>query len=405
MAQLEARADERVARVALLAELRLIVAEGDRVAERAGLGEGVIPAQVEAVELRPEQHVELAELLLGQQIVRAERERGQAVARADVVGDARLVVAVVEHGALGDPREHRGGVRVARAEEHGAPALREPGLDHRAGVEQAEVALAVRDGARRGRLARHDAAREPTEARRVPARIEVDAIDHAGVDDRGPEPDVVQVRNADAVEEVTHVARRRAAHVEERQPRHDRRDPGHRLDRTKGIAERAGELAHFGARERHHRRRGLVAEHLDLGRLRGRGLRWVGRDLRRLHRGLRLGREDHRGGERQLVADARLDRRAVAGRGLELEGLRPVARARRERLLALFDPRIGHVALLVDEQLEDHDRVAHAGLGVRHVRRKDELRRDEHGLRRRLRENRRRREEDRRGRSDAKQGS
>ena len=102
--------------------------------------------------------------------------------------------------------------------------------------------------ARRGRLARNDAAREAPVARRVSARIEVDVIDHARVNDRRAEGHVVEVRNANAVDEVADVPGRRAAHVKEGEPGDHRCDAGHGFDGAEGIAEGAGQLAHLGAR-------------------------------------------------------------------------------------------------------------------------------------------------------------
>src|SRR5262249_4258046 len=153
---------------------RLVPAVGERVADAVVLREGVIPTQVDAVELAAEEDVEQAVLLLPQQVVGAEAEEREAILRREVVGEARLVVAVVELGVLGDEGDDGGGVRVAAAELDGSLAVREAALDERAGVEDADVSFAVPVEARGRGLAGDDAARVATEARGVTARVEVD---------------------------------------------------------------------------------------------------------------------------------------------------------------------------------------------------------------------------------------
>ena len=75
-----------------------------------------------------------------------------------------------------------------------------------------------------------------------------------------------QDRDADAVDVVTDVAGRRAAHVEIRDARRERRDAGHALDGAERIAERAREEPHLGARQRRRRGHGQLAVHGDLER-------------------------------------------------------------------------------------------------------------------------------------------
>ena len=167
-------------------------------------------------------------------------------------------------------------VRVAPPEQEGAAPVVERRLDERAGVEGAQVVLAVQLLGRRDRLAGDDAAREAPEARGVPARVEVDAVDERGVDDRRTDADVEEVRDADAVEVVADVAGRGAADVEVGQPRDDRRDARHDLDGAERVAEDAGNLADLGARERGGARRLFVgaADERPRSRLgRGRGRR------------------------------------------------------------------------------------------------------------------------------------
>jgi hypothetical protein len=78
-----------------------------------------------------------------------------------------------------------------------------------------------------------------------PKRVQVDSLDQAGMNHGGPYHDVIEQRDAHAVEEVADVAGRGAAHVEERQARRDRRHARQGLDRPERIAERARHLPHL----------------------------------------------------------------------------------------------------------------------------------------------------------------
>ena len=115
---------------------------------------------------------------------------------------------------------------------------------------QANARLAVEAVTGRRHFTRDDRAREAAVARRIGARIQVDVIDERRLQDARAGREVIQVRHRDAVEEVTHVAGRRAAHVEIRQPADDRHHARQRFDRAIRIAESAGHVVHVGVTER-----------------------------------------------------------------------------------------------------------------------------------------------------------
>ncbi len=152
--------------------------------------EAVIEAKIEAVELGSKHDVLDLVLLLGEQIVRAESEEADLVPRRQVPGDPRLVVAIVEGQRRRDEGEQRAGVRVAPAHERGSTPVGKAALDQGAGVEDAEVALAVEIVARRGGLGGHDGSGVAAILRRVAARMEIHALHQRRVDNRGPDEDV-----------------------------------------------------------------------------------------------------------------------------------------------------------------------------------------------------------------------
>jgi hypothetical protein len=203
------------------------------------------------MELRGETGLGVAvRFLVPEKIVAAEREEPDGVLGTEPPRRARLVVPVLEDGIRSGERDERGGIRVSPGDEHRALPVGERSLDERAGVEEAHVAFAVDLVGGPPRLAGEDAAREPPVACRIAARVEVDALDEAGVDDARPGANVVEQRNADAVDVVAVVAGRRAAHEEERQPADERRDAGQGLHDAEGIAECARHLAHLLPAER-----------------------------------------------------------------------------------------------------------------------------------------------------------
>ncbi len=188
--------------------------------------------------------------------------------------------------------------------------------------------------------------------------------------DRGPEPDVVEQRDPDAVEEVADVAGRRAAHEEERHPAEERRDAGHGFDRAERIAKSPRNFAHFCAAER--ARLGLLfAHHRDLDPLAHARSRRRRRGGCRLRGCVRLfGRQlfdfiRRRLDEAQLEPDARRDRRAVARRGLELETQRCLARVRGEGCTTGEHAHLRRFAGRIHYDLEQHDRMTRRTLRIR----------------------------------------
>ncbi len=155
-----------------------------------------------------------------------------------------LVVPVGEGTPGREERQDDGRVPVARGHERRAFAVGEGGLGECAGVEEAEVALSVGSGldGLRGRRV-DDAADVAAVSRRGSALVEVDAVDERGVDDARAEPDVVERRDGDAVDEVARRRRRRAAHVVRLQRAHGGNHTGQRLGEPGGVAEGPGHVA------------------------------------------------------------------------------------------------------------------------------------------------------------------
>ena len=75
------------------------------------------------------------------------------------------------------------------------------------------------------------------------ARIELDAVDQVGMNDRQLEPQVKQLGHANAVQEEAGVARVGAAHHVERRRPGDLRDARQRAEHAQRITGRAGQLA------------------------------------------------------------------------------------------------------------------------------------------------------------------
>ena len=208
-------------------------------------------------------------------------------------------------------------------------------LHERAGVEEAHVVFTVQLARWRNGLTRHDTAAEAAEARRIAPGIQIHAVDQGGVDHRRSDADVKQQRDPDPVQEVAHVAGRRAAHEKEGQPRDDRRHARHDLERAEWIAKRAGDLPHFRARQcRRTRRLDLHPSHLDLHRVRlasARGVRGVaGGHLVTRRRLDRRGWSKH-----DLDSNPHADRDTALQRRLEPPGARGCNRGVRERCVRL----------------------------------------------------------------------
>ena len=168
---------------------------------------------------------------------------------------ARRATAAVPGSRSGPTRRRR------RARRRGAPTR---GHRRRAGGRWPRRAFAR--GSARSR--RTGCPREAAEARRIAARIEVDAVDQARVHHRRADAEVKEGGDADAVDEEPRVAGRRAADEEVRQAAQQRSDAGHRLDGAEGVAEGAGHLLHLAGG--HLLSSGLAAHAADADLLDGR---------------------------------------------------------------------------------------------------------------------------------------
>src|SRR5262249_30982735 len=145
--------------------------------------------------------------------------------------------------------------------------LRERRFDEGTRVEKAQGGVAMKQGARRFRIRYDDSTREPSELRRIPARIELDALDESRMNDRGAEADVIEKRNANAVQEVSDVAGRGSSDEEVRNAARHRRHAGKNFDGSKGVAERAWKLLDFRLRHRAGRgRRRFLSSNRDFDR-------------------------------------------------------------------------------------------------------------------------------------------
>jgi hypothetical protein len=89
-------------------------------------------------------------------------------------------------------------------------------------------------------LERDDAAVRAAEARRVAARVQLDLLEHLGVEHAGPAEEVEQQRHLVTVDVDRAVVGVRAADEQEAQPERRARDAGQGLDDAHRIAERAG---------------------------------------------------------------------------------------------------------------------------------------------------------------------
>ena len=258
--------------------------------ERSTTGDRVVISEVEPMEGGVEEGLEFTVLLRRPVVIGAEREGADLILGVEPVARAGLIVPIGEVDVRRDQLQEEGRISIATSGEDGAPSVGERRLDDGAGVDEADVPFGVELGSRRPRLTRDDRAGEPPILRGISSFVEVDAIDERRMNDAGAEPEVKEDRDANVVEEVADVAGRRAAHVEVREPRDDRRHAGHHFDGAKWISERAGEQAHLGARHRLRRWRELAAD-VDLervGRLRRRRRLGRSRAVRRRRRvGLR----------------------------------------------------------------------------------------------------------------------
>src|SRR5262249_13597207 len=145
-------------------DARAVVTERAGESHVAATAERAIPTEVRAMELRCEEHARdlaplvrvaargdrhtdlrgIDDLALRSEIVRAETEERERVSIVEGVGDARLVIAIVERGVRLEQREERGGVRVATGGERSAASVRERRFDETSGVDDAKEPFAVR---------------------------------------------------------------------------------------------------------------------------------------------------------------------------------------------------------------------------------------------------------------------
>ena len=183
-----------------------------------------------------------------QRIVAAEHEQPEPPLAAEVLVDAGLVVPVDRR------RDHRGralalrdhqrqqliDVRPARRDAAGDTAAQRP-LDRTGRVEKVDVGVAVQ-------LRRlvglggdvEDAGGGASVVHAEAARVEVDLVDEVGRQHRRTTQEVVEDRDALAVDEDAGVLRRRAAHHQLADAERDARDAGQVLDHAQRIAEGAG---------------------------------------------------------------------------------------------------------------------------------------------------------------------
>src|SRR5262249_34708934 len=104
----------------------------------------------------------------------------------------------------------------AAGDEGGPATLGERGLEERPGVDEAQVDLTVPVCRGIAQLARDGRARGAAVSGRSGPWIEVDAVDQRGVDHALADAHVKEQRDAETVDEVRVVSRRRSADVEER---------------------------------------------------------------------------------------------------------------------------------------------------------------------------------------------
>jgi hypothetical protein len=303
--------------------------------------------------------------LVTEKIVCAEREGAQPIPLGHAVRDARLVIPIRERVIGRDERKQRARVAVTPSDERAAATAGERLLDHAARVEDARLRFAAGNGARRARLAGHDASRRASETSGVHRGKKVHPIDERGRQDRGPGTDVKEERHANAVDRVADVGRRRPAHREVRNPAQHGADAGKDFDHAEGVCERAGDEPDFVARNM--RRAELLApfaEHRDFQRRRE-----VGRLGRRRHvvRRRRDGGRRRRGrNERNLREHASTNGKPVARRGREPPSLGGRARHLGKRGSSLAHDHLAHGAVLLDVELQHDARVARCAFRVRH---------------------------------------
>jgi hypothetical protein len=182
------------------------------------------------------------ELVLG-----AEEQGRPAVARIAAV-EPELVVPVGEREPIGRQAQDEAGISDARR-----PGRRDVGLGDRlthesAGLKQVDVEIdQVLIAARAVGAAVDDAAGVATVEHGRAARIELDLLDELGMQHARCDQQVVEIRDARAVEQEAGRAGAGAADDREGQQRNDGRRARQGLDHAEGIAEGARDLLDLGA--------------------------------------------------------------------------------------------------------------------------------------------------------------
>src|SRR5205085_3372424 len=122
-------------------------------------------------------------------------------------------VAVVDRRLRRRERDDRARVRVATARADRSAAVRERGLDIRAGVVDADLRLPADLGRWIPRRSRDDSTGVATVARRERRGMDGDLFDERGMDDAGPEREVKEIGDAYVVDVVADGRGRSAADV------------------------------------------------------------------------------------------------------------------------------------------------------------------------------------------------
>ena len=193
-----------------------------------------------------------------QRVGRADREHAEPAVVVEVVVDAARVV-VVDGGddalpALGRLRQHEAEEQVDVRPPAGDGDRQVPG-DRRAqvaaGVDEVDLGRAVDAvGLRRPELERDGGAVVAAEPRREPAGVEVERVEHLGVEDRRPAEEVEQRWHLVAVDVDPGVVGVGAADQQEAEAERGALDAGQGLDHADRVAERAGHRAQLLALQR-----------------------------------------------------------------------------------------------------------------------------------------------------------
>ena len=227
-----------------------------------------MPTQVETVELQ-RRVLGGREVYPPDLIQRPEPEQRRLTTGERMVR-AQLVIAIAERVLGVEQREQRPRVRIARRDRDRAAAVVKRRRRNSPRVVERDVGRGVGAiGGRRRGARRHDSGDEAAVAGGVAARVEVDAADQIGMDDRRAERDVKQRGHTHAVEVETRVAGVGAANDVDGGRPHDLRNTGERADHTQRVTRRARDRARFVAGDVDVRDLGTAAPHRGLVALAG----------------------------------------------------------------------------------------------------------------------------------------